>query len=69
MEDINLKICAKIKSENNEIIYGFNHVMVKTVNKISKQVTVEVKNYIVEKKAKEPNFKKTDPKLIGKKLV
>jgi hypothetical protein len=51
MEDINLKICAKIKSENNEIIYGFNHVMVKTVNKISKQLTVEVKNHIVEKKA------------------
>jgi hypothetical protein len=29
-------------------------------------VIVEVKNHIVEKKAKEPNFKKTDPKLIGK---
>jgi hypothetical protein len=69
MKNINLKICAKIRRENDEIISGFNHVMIKTINKISKQVIVEVKNHIVEKKAKEPNFKKTDPKLIGKKLV
>jgi hypothetical protein len=44
MKNINLKICAKIRSENDEIISGFNHVMMKTINKISKQVIVEVKN-------------------------
>ena len=50
MEDINLKICSKIRSENDEIISDFNQVMMRIVNKISKLVTVEVKNHIVEKK-------------------
>jgi hypothetical protein len=43
--------------------------MIKKVNKIGKQVAVEVKNHINEKEAKEPNFKITDLKPIGKKPV
>jgi hypothetical protein len=38
-----------------------------TINKISKQVVIEAKNHIDEKEVKESNFRKTDPKLIGKK--
>jgi hypothetical protein len=47
---------AKIKKGNDEVIYDFNHTMIKTMKRISKQVAIEVKNHLDEKKEKEPNF-------------
>ena len=68
LEDVKL-LDTNIRSENDEVIFDCNHVMIKKVNKIGKQVAVEVKNHINEKEAKEPNFKITDLKPIGKKPV
>jgi hypothetical protein len=51
-EDVNFKLGTKIKSGNNEIISDFNHVMIKTINNISKQVVVEVKNHLDVKEVK-----------------
>jgi NACalpha-BTF3-like transcription factor len=67
LEDVNIKLDANIRSVNDEIIFDFNHLMMETINKISKQVVIEAKNHIDEKEVKESNFKKTDPKLVGKK--
>lgn len=43
--------------------------MIEIVNNISKHVVVVVKSHTDKKKVKEYNFKKTDPKLAGKKLI
>jgi len=51
-EDFNFKLGTKIKRGNNEIISDFNHVMIKTINNISKQVVVEVKNHLDVKEVK-----------------
>jgi hypothetical protein len=51
-EDVNFKLGTKIKRGNNEIISDFNHVMIKTINNISKQVVVEVKNHLDVKEVK-----------------
>jgi hypothetical protein len=64
LEDVNFKLGIKIRSRNYEIISDFNHVMMETVNKISKQVVVEIKNHLDVKEVKEPN-----PKLVGKQLI
>jgi hypothetical protein len=64
LEDVNFKLGIKIRSGNYEIISDFNHVMMETVNKISKQVVVEIKNHLDVKEVKEPN-----PKLVGKQLI
>jgi len=43
--------------------------MMETINKISKQEAVEVKNHIDENEVKESNFKKIEPKPVGKEPV
>lgn len=43
--------------------------MMKTINKISKQEAIEVKNHIDENAVKESNFKKINPKLVGKEPI
>lgn len=65
LKDVNSKSNAKIRKENDDVIYDFNHTMIETLNKISKQVVVEVKNHLDEKKRKESKFRKTNPKQNG----
>jgi uncharacterized protein YfeS len=62
LEDVNLKLDAKIRKENDEVIFEFNHTMMETMNKISKQVVVEVNNHLDEKEEKESKFRKIDLK-------
>lgn len=49
---------AKIKKGNDEVIYDFNHTMIKTMKMISKQVAIKVKNHLDEKDEKKPSFRK-----------
>ena len=52
LEDVNLKLGIKIRNGNDEVILDFKHVMMETINKISKQVADEVKNHIDTKEVK-----------------
>jgi len=58
LKDVNSKSNAKIKKGNDDVIYDFNHTMIEILNKISKQVVVEVKNHLDEKKERNQNLEK-----------
>lgn len=58
LKDVNSKSNAKIRKGNDDVIYDFNHTMIEILNKISKQVVVEVKNHLDEKKERNQNLEK-----------
>lgn len=62
IKDVNSKFDVKIRKGNNELIYYFNHITMKMMNKIFKQVAIKIKNNLHGKEEKQLKFRKTNPK-------
>jgi len=62
IKDINAKLDVKIRKGNDEGISDFNYTMLEIMNKIFKQVVIEVNNHLYKKVEKESNYTRNDHK-------